>query len=194
MGKIYYIIGKSSSGKDTIFKQLLAEKDLNLKNIVSYTTRPIRNGEQDGVEYYFVNEKVIEEARNNKKLIELRSYNTCHGIWKYFTLEDHQINLQNENYLMIGTLESFIHIRDYFGREAVLPVLIELDDGERLQRALERERAQEIPKYEEMCRRFLADSEDFSERKIVEAGIEKRFYNDNLDRCLDQIKEYIKHN
>ena len=194
MGKIYYIIGKSSSGKDTIFKQLLAEKDLNLKNIVSYTTRPIRNGEQDGVEYYFVNEKVIEAARNNKKLIELRSYNTCHGIWKYFTLEDHQINLQNENYLMIGTLESFIHIRDYFGREAVLPVLIELDDGERLQRALERERAQEIPKYEEMCRRFLADSEDFSERKIVEAGIEKRFYNDNLDRCLDQIKEYIKHN
>ncbi len=194
MGKIYYIIGKSSSGKDTIFKQLLAEKDLNLKNIVSYTTRPIRNGEQDGVEYYFVNEKVIEEARNNKKLIELRSYNTCHGIWKYFTLEDHQINLQNENYLMIGTLESFVHIRDYFGREAVLPVLIELDDGERLQRALERERAQEIPKYEEMCRRFLADSEDFSERKIVEAGIEKRFYNDNLDRCLDQIKEYIKHN
>ena len=194
MGKIYYIIGKSSSGKDTIFKQLLAKKDLNLKNIVSYTTRPIRNGEQDGVEYYFVNEKVIEEARNNKKLIELRSYNTCHGIWKYFTLEDHQINLQNENYLMIGTLESFIHIRDYFGREAVLPVLIELDDGERLQRALERERAQEIPKYEEMCRRFLADSEDFSERKIVEAGIEKRFYNDNLDRCLDQIKEYIKHN
>ena len=194
MGKIYYIIGKSSSGKDTIFKQLLAEKDLNLKNIVSYTTRPIRNGEQDGVEYYFVNEKVIEEARNNKKLIELRSYNTCHGIWKYFTLEDHQINLQNENYLMIGTLESFIHIRDYFGREAVLPVLIELDDGERLQRALERERAQEIPKYEEMCRRFLADSEDFSERKIVEAGIEKRFYNDNLDRCLDQIKEYMNHN
>ena len=76
MGKIYYIIGKSSSGKDTIFKQLLAEKDLNLKNIVSYTTRPIRNGEQDGVEYYFVNEKVIEEARNNKKLIELRSYIT----------------------------------------------------------------------------------------------------------------------
>lgn len=194
MGKIYYIIGKSSSGKDTIFKQLLAEKDLNLKNIVSYTTRPIRNGEQDGVEYYFVNEKVIEEARNNKKLIELRSYNTCHGIWKYFTLEDHQINLQNENYLMIGTLESFVHIRDYFGREAVLPVLIELDDGERLQRALERERAQEIPKYEEMCRRFLADSEDFSERKIVEAGIEKRFYNDNLDRCLDQIKEYMNHN
>ena len=194
MGKIYYIIGKSSSGKDTIFKQLLAEKDLNLKNIVSYTTRPIRNGEQDGVEYYFVNEKVIEAARNNKKLIELRSYNTCHGIWKYFTLEDHQINLQNENYLMIGTLESFVHIRDYFGREAVLPVLIELDDGERLQRALERERAQEIPKYEEMCRRFLADSEDFSERKIVEAGIEKRFYNDNLDRCLDQIKEYMNHN
>ena len=73
-------------------------------------------------------------------------------------------------------------------------MLIELDDGERLMRALDRERRQENPKYEEMCRRFLADSEDFSEEKIKEAGITKRFLNDDLERCIREITAYIGQN
>ena len=50
----------------------------------------------------------------------------------------------------------------------------------------------ENPKYEELCRRFLADSQDFSEEKIEESGIEKRFQNINLDDCVKEIIEYIK--
>ena len=73
-----------------------------------------------------------------------------------------------------------------------MPLYIEVDDGERLQRALDRERKQEEPKYEEMCRRFLADSGDFSEEKITEAGIEKRFRNSSLEKCLEEVKEYIR--
>ena len=61
-----------------------------------------------------------------------------------------------------------------------------------MQRALNRELKQENPKYEEMCRRFLADSADFSEEKIVECGIKRRFVNDELERCLEEIKRYIK--
>ena len=53
---------------------------------------------------------------------------------------------------------------------------------------------QENPKYQEMCRRFLADAEDFSEEKIKEAGITRRFANDNLDQCLEEIKAYIQDN
>lgn len=53
MGKIFYLMGKSSSGKDTIFKALLSDGELSLKQIVPYTTRPIREGEQNGVEYFF---------------------------------------------------------------------------------------------------------------------------------------------
>ena len=52
MGKIVYLMGKSSTGKDTIFKKLLEDKSLALKNIVPYTTRPIRGGEKDGQEYF----------------------------------------------------------------------------------------------------------------------------------------------
>lgn len=73
----------------------------------------------------------------------------------------------------------------------MIPVLLEVDDGVRLQRALDRERRQETPKYEELCRRYLADAEDFSEEKIREAGVTKRFSNENLEQCLAQIEKYI---
>ena len=78
------------------------------------------------------------------------------------------------------------------GGGSIVPLYIEVDDGERRQRALDRERKQEKPKYEEMCRRFLADCEDFSEEKIAEAGIEKRFQNNSLEVCLEEVKDYIR--
>ena len=53
MGKLFYIMGKSSSGKDTIYKRLMEDGDLSFKNIVGYTTRPIREGETNGKEYFF---------------------------------------------------------------------------------------------------------------------------------------------
>ena len=49
MGKIFYVMGKSASGKDTIYKKLL-ERFPGLKTVVTYTTRPIRDGETEGVE------------------------------------------------------------------------------------------------------------------------------------------------
>ena len=57
MGKIFYLMGKSSSGKDTIYNKLLQNKKLNLQKIVLYTTRPIRAGEENGIHYYYVDEK-----------------------------------------------------------------------------------------------------------------------------------------
>ena len=53
------------------------------------------------------------------------------------------------------------------------------------------EKEQETPKYEELCRRFLADQEDFSEEKIQEAGISRRFENDDLDVCVRNITDFI---
>lgn len=194
MGKIICLMGKSSTGKDTIFKRLLAREDLGLKRIVPYTTRPMREGEQEGMEYHFTDEAGFQALQTEKKIIEDRAYNTVHGLWRYFTVADASVDLDRNNYCIIGTLEAYVRIRDYFGADKVLPVLIELDDGERLQRALSREKRQENPKYEEMCRRFLADSKDFSEEKIEEAGIWKRFYNGSLEACLQAIVTYICEN
>lgn len=194
MGKIIYLMGKSSSGKDTIFKELLKRGTVALKTIVPYTTRPIREGERNGVEYFFTDEQGFQELMKSGKIIEGRAYHTFHGLWRYFTVDDEQIQLKDNNYVIIGTLESYLKTKEYFGEENLLPVLVELDDGVRLQRALNREKKQKNPKYEEMCRRFLADSEDFADEKIREAGISRRFWNHDLESCLKEISEYIKEN
>ncbi len=190
MGKIYYMMGKSSSGKDTLFK-MLKKNFPGLKEIILYTTRPLREGEVEGREYHFVTDQVLEDFRNDGKMIELRAYDTIHGIWKYATVDDGQVDLQDTDYLSIGTLESYKKLQEYYGADKIVPLYIEVEDGERLFRALSRERMQEQPKYAEMCRRFLADTEDFSEDKLLKLGIQKRFINDNIERCLDELKREI---
>lgn len=190
MGKIYYIMGKSSSGKDTIYKRLLNDYP-GFHTIVLYTTRPARDGEQDGVEYHFVDEQCLDEMRKQNKVIEARSYHTKCGVWTYFTADDGQIDLNSRNYLVIGTLESYRALRAYFGKERLIPVYIEVDDGLRLERALMRERQQKEPKYAEMCRRYLADEEDFSEENLTAAQISVRFRNESLEECMKEIKNYI---
>ena len=192
MGKLICLMGKSASGKDTIYKRLMADPRLALRPIVSYTTRPIRAGEREGVEYIFTDEDEFCRLRSEGRIIEERAYRTVHGLWRYFTVADDRIDLTAADYCLIGTLEAYRSLRDYYGSDRVLPVLIELDDGERLSRALARERAQQHPRYEEMCRRFLADSQDFSEERIREAGIAESFCNDELDSCLEAIYTYIK--
>ena len=191
MGRIFCVMGKSSTGKDTIYKKLLEDSKLDLKKIVLYTTRPIREGETHSVEYYFTTVDELDSMKKENKIVECRSYNTIHGVWHYFMVKDEQINLEENNYLIIGTLESYLKTKEYFGNDKVLPIYIDIDDGERLSRALNRERAQKEPKYEELCRRFLADSADFSSEKLEAAGINKTFYNDDLQRCIDEIAKYI---
>ncbi|SFG48733.1 Guanylate kinase [Lachnospiraceae bacterium C7] len=194
MNKIFCLMGKSSTGKDTIYQELLKKSDLSIKNIVPYTTRPIRANEKNGREYFFCNEDKVKELEEAGKIIELRSYNTVKGLWKYFTADDGQIDLEKSNYLLIGTLETFISVRNYYGEETVFPIYIEVEDGERLTRALNREKIQKIPQYEEMCRRFLADQKDFSEENLIKANIKKRFVNNDLKETIEQITSYINLN
>ena len=135
--------------------------------------------------------KLKEEAET---IIEYRTYNTIYGPWTYATIKDTQFE-NKKDLLMEGTLESYNAVKKYFEKESnidVIPIYIQVDDGVRLERALKREKEQANPKYEEMCRRFLADSADFSEDKIKESGITKRFENINLEDCVKEIIKYIK--
>lgn len=192
MARIFIVLGKSSTGKDTIYKKLLEAEDLNLKAVVMYTTRPIRISETEGVEYHFVQEEVLKELKEKNKVIEHRAYNTVHGTWHYFTANDGQIDLEEANYLMLGTLESYAQLRKYYGRDRVVPVYLEVEDYTRLQRAAKREQKQENPNYAEVCRRYLADEEDFSEENLAKLGISMRYQNLDLGVCFYQIKEDIK--
>lgn len=193
MSKMIYLMGKSSTGKDTIYRSLLQWKEVQLNKVILYTTRPIRAHEKDGREYHFTDEIHFRELQNAGKIIEDRLYQTYYGPWRYFTVDDGNIDLQKHNYLVIGTLESYIKTAEYFSKEEVVPIYIEVDDGVRLERAIQREKLQESPKYEEMCRRFLADAADFSEEKLKEAGITRSFQNDDLERCVEEIEEYLRY-
>lgn len=195
MARIYVLMGKSSTGKDTIFGKIISEGRIDVKPLVLYTTRPIRNGEADGKTYFFTSDEQASLYEKSGKIIEIRAYNTVHGVWKYFTLDDGQTDMKSsQNYIIIGTLKMYNDYVKYFGKDAVCPIYIEVDDKTRLERALERENRQQNPKYAEMCRRFLADEEDFSEDKLSLAGIsfESRFVNDDLDECVRRIEKTIE--
>ena len=79
MGKIFYIMGKSASGKDRIYSLLAAHKELNLKTLVLYTTRPMRAGEVDGKNYYFTDDEETEGIQ--KKGLSYRGQGVPHSTW-----------------------------------------------------------------------------------------------------------------
>ena len=195
MGKIFYLFGKSATGKDKFYQALMGNEALGLEKVVPYTTRPMRVGERNGVQYFFIDDAEADRLEKEGKIIEMRSYQTVHGVWKYMTVSGN-IDLKEHNYLMLGTLESYLNTRDYFGEEALVPLYIFVEDGERLARALKRERKQSEPKFAEMCRRYLADEEDYKPEKLAAGGIgpEVSYENVVFDECLQALTETITKN
>ncbi len=195
MNSIYILIGKSSTGKDTLYRELMRDPSLKLRTVTACTTRPMRDGEKEGVQYHFVTEELFREMKNEGKVMEERCYQTVYGPWYYFTAIDDSFT-ESEDILLIGTIESFCSIRKFFENSTlekkVVPLYVECDDKERLLRAIERESMREEPQYKEMCRRYIADCDDFSEEKLKEAGIKDRFKNDDLKECEKRISDYIK--
>ena len=100
MGKIIMLIGRSSSGKDTLFKHALIKEEFKkyqMKEITLHTTRPIRVGELNGVDYFFNSEEEMNILESHGKIVERRHYDTMHGVWHYFTCQE-QIDIINNNY------------------------------------------------------------------------------------------------
>lgn len=187
MGRIYYLLGKSATGKDTLYKEILKRRP-KLRTVTMYTTRPIREGETDGVEYFFTGREELERQLASGKVIESRTYQTIAGPWTYYTVDDGQFNAaDDESCLMIGTLESYEKMCTYFESGKMVPVYIEVPDGIRLLRAVKREENQKKPNYREVCRRYLADEKDFSEENLERLGITKRYQNTDMEICVEEI-------
>ena len=187
MGRIYYLLGKSATGKDTLYKEILKRRP-KLRTVTMYTTRPIREGETDGVEYFFTDREELERQLASGKVIESRTYQTIAGPWTYYTVDDGQFNVaDDESCLMIGTLESYEKMCTYFEAGKMVPVYIEVPDGIRLLRSVKREENQKKPNYREVCRRYLADEKDFSEENLERLGITKRYQNTDMEMCLEEI-------
>ena len=208
-GKIFIIMGKSATGKDTVYERVLKLLP-DLKPVIPYTTRPIREGEVDGQAYHFVTEDGLAQMESEGLVIEKRVYHTVHGDWYYFTADDMDREEKSRgdkrdiydlgedakerdqaDHIMITTLEGYEKIRDHFGEDSVVPIYIEVDDITRIERALAREKHEEQPCVAEVCRRFLADDEDFSEDKLARVGIKNRIVNDDLEQAVSEVCEYV---
>lgn len=166
LGKIFCILGKSGTGKDTLYSGIIETSGAELIPVVPYTTRPRRNHEVDGENYHFVTEQELRSLEEQGLVVEKRSYNTVHGVWTYFTRKFDP--LPEKSYLVITTPEGAHSFIKAFGREAIELVYLEVEDGLRLTRCVERESLQSSPNYSEVCRRYLADEEDFSKEKLSE--------------------------
>lgn len=193
MKKIFYLLGRSGVGKTYVFNKLKSDPIIkrHCKTIVGYTTRPIRPGEVEGDEYNFI----TEEALRSLRPIEVRNYNVIvneePAVWTYATCADN-IDIEDSYYIGIGTLESYQKLQEHFynrfGESVVVPIYIIARDEDLLVNYLARE-MNSGKNYDEMCRRFLADREDFSKEKLEEVGITNKNtymnrYHDDTDNSL----------
>lgn len=190
--KIYYIIGKSASGKDSIYKELLSQ--LWLKPILMSTTRPMRKGEVMDREYHFTNLAEFLKMNSDNQVAEYRTYHIydngeyC-GEWLYFT-PCSELDTSESSRLGIGTLESYTYLLDNYA-DKLIPIYIDVNDNDRFLRAVEREKRNDKPNYKELCRRYLADLSDFSDIHLATSNITNKFTNDNFDDCISDIKQFI---
>lgn len=190
--KIYYIMGKSASGKDTVYREILKRMD-SLRPILMHTTRPMRKDEADGVQYAFDTDSAFRMMLANNYIAEYRRYAVSGSDvdWIYFTPISELDTLEGSR-IGIGTLESYDQLYPKYGNKLV-PIYIYVDDTTRFLRAVERELHESKPNPSELCRRFLADEQDYSELNLQNAGLCVRFENTNLTECVDAICKYIQH-
>ena len=133
-------------------------KEMNLPMALSFTTRPMRIGEKQGVEYDFIDEQAFRDLHRNDMLAEFTSYNVANGDTWYYGLTREE--LEKADYVLaIVNPEGVRQIKEIYGCRAHV-ILITANDKERIYRYLERDSGNNVA---ECCRRFLADEKDFVE-------------------------------
>ena len=177
MLRIY--IGMSGSGKDTFLKRDIKN---GYKPIISYTTRPKRDGEVDGVDYNYVSFEVFKNLYDSGKIIEYRSYNTTvegiSDVWYYGTpgLD----SIATENYVAILDINGANSFIDKYGPEYIEIIYLYVDNDIRKERAKKRGSFDET----EWNRRLKSDLIVFSENNLCELAA-------NLGKVITLINNNI---
>lgn len=176
MRKIFAIMGKASTGKDTLTKMLNERMELPIA--LSFTTRPKRKGEVQGVEYNFITKDKFQELDGTNELAEYTSYEVASGEVWYYGLTRKE--LEKDDYvLVIVNPDGQRQIKDIYGKR-VVSIVIDAPADVRIKRYLDRDTVTEV-KAEECCRRFLADNKDFK-------GVETEYTVTNVGNIEDVYK------
>lgn len=198
---IFYIMGRSGCGKDTIKHFLLKQDDFICSDLKEATTRPIRVGE-DPDNKLFLSDEEFEKMVYDNKFIEVRSYEVKEQDkrwWSYATVFP-DTNKKEAIYVGTGTIESYVALRNHYqkqGLDIVKPIFIDVSDYNLLYRSITREIGSETKKFMEICRRFNSDVLDYSEQNIKQAGISKHCRFDNnkpISEVITRIRAYVIRN
>lgn len=184
--KLICIVAFSASGKDSV-ANILSKKH-GFKIAVSHTTRPMRSGEKEGVQYYFISDKVMESMINNNEFIEYREYHTIKDdkpdIWKY-GMSKHEIDLSKNTYIMVVDVHGCKDMINYLGRDNVTVIFLDVPYEQRKIRAMARDKHFELAEFD---RREESDKERF---KDLDSIVDYRVANIVFDNCISNIEKYL---
>ena len=159
--KLIAIIGRSASGKDHLFRHTL-KNNPNLNPVIHYTTRPRRDGEVDGKDYFFVTETEFQRKEDNYEFFSITSFRD----WRYGvdskSFDPNKVNIGIFNPFEISQLYGFF--KDKF---QLFIIETQAEEQARYNRSLERLNPFDEEGLKELCRRNLADEEDFKSIKDI---------------------------
>lgn len=189
MGYLLCIKGKSNTGKDSIAKKLL--KLPETRRFVYYTTRPMRDGEKQDVDYHFVTENTLKGAMERGTLIEYRKLYS--GI--YFTVDNGELDGdENIVYICTPSPSQCVAMKKRWG-DKVIEVTIEAPLMTRLERYIKREKKQKKDKADALSIVMRLYDEETCDEWKEEALNEntKRFVNDESTKIEDVVKQIIEY-
>lgn len=183
--KIVVICGFSASGKDTVSK--LLSSIYNMKEIVTTTSRPIRDNEKDGVDYNFVTKQQFLESIARDEFVEWRSYNTLlngeKDIWYYGAKKN---SISEEGYYVI--VLDILGLREFkkYYKEDVISFFLDVDDDTRKFRSMNRGSFS----IEEWERRLEDDKKKFT-KEVIESEIDFVIKNNSVSKVVSEIVEKV---
>lgn len=201
---IIVLLGKGGSGKDTVMN-MIAKEYKNVQTVVSHTTRPMRKGEIEGKNYYFISDEKFYEMNKNKLFVEKRHYNVitddspqgC-SVWFYgLAQEELENKLDKGHVIVVLDLQGYKELRKYyydhedlFKKTRLVSFYIDIDEEIRFKRYIQRDEIT-LANVKEGLRRMEADDRDFyGVEKYVHQHI--KFKDDaDMDTSSEQIKNYI---
>lgn len=191
--KIMCLVGKSSSGKDTIYREVMEKMQGVLFPAITFTTRPMRSGEVDGKQYLFVDNSTLTKDLVNGDVIEVRSYDSFGNRWYYYTRKSSFS--ENLIYFVVCSLEQVSNYITAFGASTVCAIVVEVSDDVRLKRAIDREMEGKC-NLKEVCRRFISDTEEWEKASSMlvcrHEEVENIDLSDTVSKVLDIIRGYVE--
>lgn len=193
---IIVLVGCTSSGKDTILKELISSSNLNVKPIISFTSRPMRSGEVDGREYHFITKEDMLKKISNDEFIEVRSYDVAGSdVWYYGIGEDSICLTSEDTYATIVDISGLQEIKSYLEKHnklnSLTSIFIDCSAQIRILRALQREGKLNDLQVAEICRRNLDDIDKVYNYKELCDYILKNETKDDLESNINFIKSLI---